>query len=556
MTAKRISFVLLALLIGTFYQAEAQTINAASCNSADVQAAFNAVTNSTTTVNIPAGTCTWTGSVTLTVPSGNTLLSVFGAGNLTTVGGGDVTVIVDNSTSGNPLLTISTNSSSTAYFRLAGITFEGGSGAVKYNGIIGVYGSSANVRVDHIHINTTTYSPGETSAGVHFGGCIFGVTDHSIFDNSSGSVNNSTHEDNGQTCFGDTLGVGDQSWAHSTSLGSASFMFMENNVFNSGVGNDCTFGGRFVARFNTFNMPTPGPSLQTHPTGGGGRIRGCRAWEIYQNQFDAIAGSYVNTGFWMSSGTGVVWGNTFPSSSTGGGTGYRNAIQALDMRANSTTYSQTAPPAGWGYCGTAKTGSASNWDGNTNSSGYPCLDQPARGVGDLLQGGFTSDGSGSNNVCDVTSGQCAAGNYNGSWPNEALEPLYEWTDNYSPVPDNPSDVFSASAGSFTQNQDYYLWCNASAYNTGCTTFNGTAGVGSGTLASRPSTCTTGVAYWATDQGNWNQSGSGGQGELFKCTATNTWTLFYTPYTYPHPLTATTSKSTGPSAPSGLQAVFN
>ena len=28
---------------------------------------------------------------------------------------------------------------------------------------------------------------------------------------------------------------------------------------------------------------------------------------------------------------------------------------------------------------------------------------------------------------------------------------------------------------------------------------------------------------------------GTQGELFKCTATNTWTIYYTPYTYPHPL---------------------
>jgi len=44
-----------------------------------------------------------------------------------------------------------------------------------------------------------------------------------------------------------------------------------------------------------------------------------------------------------------------------------------------------------------------------------------------------------------------------------------------------------------------------------------------------------VGYWATDQGSWNQSGSGGQGVLYKCTATNTWTLYYTPYTYPHPL---------------------
>ena len=37
------------------------------------------------------------------------------------------------------------------------------------------------------------------------------------------------------------------------------------------------------------------------------------------------------------------------------------------------------------------------------------------------------------------------------------------------------------------------------------------------------------------QGSWNQRGSGQQGQLYVCTSTDTWTLHYTPYTYPHPL---------------------
>lgn len=71
----------------------------------------------------------------------------------------------------------------------------------------------------------------------------------------------------------------------------------------------------------------------------------------------------------------------------------------------------------------------------------------------------------------------------------------------------------------------------------------------GTLANMPSTCTVNQGYLATDQGSWNQSKSGGQGVLYKCTATNTWTLYYTPYTYPHPLIAGGST---PSAPTQLQ----
>jgi hypothetical protein len=158
------------------------------------------------------------------------------------------------------------------------------------------------------------------------------------------------------------------------------------------------------------------------------------------------------------------------------------------------------------------------------------------GAGQLLVNDFP-------NVLNKSTGTIA-------WPNQAVEPIYEWMNNYSLVPSNPSFLTANDDSSaLKQNSDYYDWCDASS-QSGCTSFNGTVGVGSGTLASRPSTCTTGVAYWATDQGNWNQSGSGGQGELFKCTATNTWTLIYTPYTYPHPLTGTQGPTVG--VPANLQ----
>jgi hypothetical protein len=550
---KFLSFQILSLgiLTSAISTAAAQTITAATCNASDVQTAFNAVTASTTTVKLPAGTCTWTTQVKLTIPNGSATLSILGAGNLSTTGGGDQTVIVDNYASSNSPLIITTNSTTSSQVRLAGVTFEGGaSGDTKYTGFVQILGSSQNIRLDHSHFNTSTYgSSGANSSGVQYNGCTYGVVDHSIFDEAADSTSNAVRAYNSGTCFGDSLGIGDQSWAHSTSLGSSSFLFIESNVFNNGASDDCTNGGRFVFRFNTFNATTPAPSVQTHPTGGAGRIRGCRAWEVYENTFTATADNYMNAGIWISSGTGVVWGNTFPSSSAGGGTGYRSAIELLDMRANSSTYPQTAPPGGWGYCGTAQTGTASNWDQDTNSSGYACLDQPGRGIGDFLTGGFSSDGSGSNNACDSTQNPGGCSSNTGQWVNEALEPIYEWTDNYSPVPNNPSAVLSVDEGTFTANKDYYLWCSASS-QAGCTSFTGTSGVGSGTLAARPSTCTTGVAYWATDQGNWNASGNGGQGELFKCTATNTWTLFYTPYTYPHPLTSTTATPQPPASVSG------
>lgn len=532
--------------------ATAQTITAASCSASDVQAAFNSVSTSTTTINIPACPKTgWASQVKLTIPSGNTnVVSLLGAGSLTTTGGGDATIIGDNDSSdSNPILAIVDNQIN-GTFRMAGLTFEDGtSPSIKYNGVVSVTAVSPNIRVDHSHFNTSASG----SSMLQWQGCAYGVVDHSVFDGSG--VTNAVRAYNSGSCNGDALGIGDQSWTIATGLGSANFLFMENNVFNGGASDDCTKGGRFVSRFNTFNSTAPAPTVQTHPTGGAGRERGCRAWEVYQNQFNAVSGNYISDGFFVSSGTGVVWGNTIPSSSANGGTGYHDFIRVLSMRRNNTTYTQSPAPTGWGYCGTSFNGTGSNWDQNAiASSGYHCLDQPGQGAGDLITGGFTSDGSGSNNIANSSTG-CASSS-SCAWPRQAQEPIYEWMDNYSLVPSNPSVLFANNdTTAFTQNVDYYDWCNASS-QSGCTSFTGAAGVGSGLLAARPATCTTGVAYWATDQGNWNQSGSGGQGELFKCTATNAWTLFYVPYIYPHPLITNSSSSSGmtPAAPLSLQGI--
>jgi hypothetical protein len=79
-----------------------------------------------------------------------------------------------------------------------------------------------------------------------------------------------------------------------------------------------------------------------------------------------------------------------------------------------------------------------------------------------------------------------------------------------------------------------------------TSFDGTSGTGCGTLAGRPATCTpgdgSGPGYWATDQSCSDLSGLVGaahssniEGTLYRCSATDTWTEYFTPHTYPHPL---------------------
>jgi hypothetical protein len=150
-----------------------------------------------------------------------------------------------------------------------------------------------------------------------------------------------------------------------------------------------------------------------------------------------------------------------------------------------------------------------------------------------------------------TPGGCGSGVFTGVWPNEALEPVYEWGNIWNPVSGFPSTFIDNAYSTTTifPNQDYYAYTltwNGTAFVG--TPFNGTVGTGIGTLAARPATCTAGVGYWANDQGSWNTTNTAGpvsatvgiQGVLYKCTATNVWTLFYTPQTFPHPLDTTSS----------------
>jgi hypothetical protein len=75
-----------------------------------------------------------------------------------------------------------------------------------------------------------------------------------------------------------------------------------------------------------------------------------------------------------------------------------------------------------------------------------------------------------------------------------------------------------------------------------------AGVTVGT--SLPGTCTVGRAYWKTNEGEWNSLQAGPDGRLYRCTATNTWTVYYTPYTYPHPWQG--SGAQPPAAPTNVR----
>jgi hypothetical protein len=367
---------------------------------------------------------------------------------------------------------------------------------------------------------------------------------------------------------------------------------------------DLFSASRVVRRNNTLYGVGP---VEVHATGHSGGDRGARSVESYRNTFSPLPGQ-ATPPFTMedvSSGTYLVWGNTSEANNLQQGL-YFNVTR----KGEQTYVGGTGSPADWGYCngprstgtvttvGTAVTRSTgtnfnvlwpaatpiringvnyaissvadtnnltltatagnqpvavayslgSTYDGNTDYLGYPCIDQPGRGIGLLLVGDFPT--------------KFLNGTSDPNWPSQALEPIYVWMNSFAawnPCCGGSTYNDSVSGGRVVAGRDYYK--QASSINTcvtpgtTCTPFDGTkvdtvvgtansGGAGWGLIANRPDNCTLGTSYWATDEGEWDSSnGATADGKLYVCTATGTpgtWTARYgdnatgLPYTYPHP----------------------
>jgi hypothetical protein len=154
---------------------------------------------------------------------------------------------------------------------------------------------------------------------------------------------------------------------------------------------------------------------------------------------------------------------------------------------------------------------------------YRCLialDQPGRGKGDLLKVRAQGD---TVSYYNTITGEPA-------WPHQLLEPIYCWNNSVNGTMNSPVATVASPYPTVRENRDYYNYA-APADGTQA------VGVGSGTLADRPSKCTPGVGYWATDQNT-----------LYQCSSPNTWKVYYEPYTYPHPLVSGQPMRTPPGAP--------
>jgi hypothetical protein len=350
-------------------------IPASDCTATSVRRAIGRAADGDT-VAVPAGTCSWTS--TLTVTKG---ITIAGAGI-------DQTILLDNvprDPGGNgPMLVFEVPRPKRP--RLTGITFRPGKiTQASNNGNVIIGNTTETFRVDHVKFDDTLATAQLTSYDAT------GVIDHCEFLSSHNSEAirpwHQRWKGGGEW--------GDNSWAQPTNLGTAEAVYIEDNVFTVAGAPlaqiDSQAGGRVVVRRNTFRA---GAAVANHGTESSQRYRSARSFEVYENTFECCdLGQTAFAAIFIRGGTGVIFNNTLRGYAGGG-----HLLKADTFRVGS-------PFVPWGQC-TGK----NPWDGNAGPAGYPCLDQPGRGPGDLLRG----DPPVNSRTRTV------------AWPRQAPEPIYVW----------------------------------------------------------------------------------------------------------------------------------
>ena len=500
--------------------ARADTHNAASCSYADVSAAITAASSGDTVI-VPSGTATWNSTMSIT------------KGIILKGAGIDQTTIVSNITdsSGGIIKYQPASPSLNEPFRLTGFTLNGNSMSncvYLYNGSLTAV---TKIRIDHNKLE----NPGGTNAGrcIFRLGTLYGVYDNNTFLQGQPSS--------------DGWDGGVAEWGNQTrTFGDANTIFYEDNTMTLTsmlVFTDGGQGGRYVLRYNNCTNTSTNmyPCFDMHgnqPSGVYAHMMG----EVYGNKINL--GTHYGTMLDHRGGQVLVFFNKV----TSGGSVASKVRDEYDDNMYGEGYLQK--PTNSYYWNSRYNGTLFGTAVIINETGVA-----TGGGSNYLSGsGFsTSYGRGVYGI-KITSG---AGSGQSRNITAATTTQYTVSPNWTTIPDSTSHYSINDCWNYDGVQE-----NREFYNHQ-TSFNGTVGMGCGPLSSRPTTCTVGVAYWATSQdctqvadANCGINPSSPlSGTLYKCTATNTWTSYYTPYTYPHPLRTsgpTADDTTPPSAPPAVR----
>ncbi len=442
-------------------------IYAASCEQADVQAAIDSAVDGDT-VMVPAGECTWT-TFSIRTPSVQIVQKA-----ITLQGAGiDKTVITDSTGSLVKEVPLSIDGQEGKPWRVTGFTFKGADTDIDYKGVIVVDGTSKSWRIDHCKF----YDLKTTAIRTY--GHTYGVIDHNEFIRQYVESDiYITHDGWGGESYGDG------SWNSPLSLGTEQAIYIEDNTFTWNGGDtalmllDAKAGGRLVFRYNTVYES----GLGSHGTESGGRNRSVRSYEIYNNEFIRSITQSRWTVFHIRGGTGVIFNNTITGNYNSLATvanfrdyhafnvwGTCDGTNPYDVN-DGVTYDSGTHTGGDGE--SVLTSSDKNWISdqwigyslhNLDKNDSSIITSNTENTITVVPDGYAEDviwDTGDSfiilraSICIDQIGR-STGNLlsddNPQWPQQALEPLYEWNNTINGKDAN----IKSTSPHIQENRDYY-----------------------------------------------------------------------------------------------------
>jgi hypothetical protein len=537
----------------------------AGASVADVQAAINAASDGAV-ITLAAGSYTWGSYVSFSQTKGITLICASAPATAPPWGASTTAPCTINVASVSDIIGLTTYSGANNHlYRISGFTFDAtsrGTNAVQVGSISfggpptgGASGVLSQVRIDHnsflnYYKGSDVILFGDTTGS----GLVYGVADHNYL-RSADYVAFMVFI----TCGEGTLSCSLVP-AQPVALGTANNFFIEDNTIiwdamtnNSAAGCIDTDGAAsLVMRHNSSTNCLWSHHRENY---GGGSINS----EFYNNTVTLNSNATGDegtpgnpstiTGYRMyhnqGAGTSIFFNNTF-----GVPAGNAHSIEVMSMlNYRDTDAASEAVRAG------ACDGTMSNFgpwhisDGDRKPSGtwygYPCWHMASRGNSGEYRPIYVWNNQWQDGAGGIANGSQAGFN----WPDiGGIQP-----DGSFPQTNCTAVPATGTCGYYSvhvkANREYYVAVSNSPNDTPTSPFNGSTGMGFGPTANRPATCTqssentfggnAGTGYFDTTTST-----------LYTCGTTG-WVVYYTPYTYPHPLV---NSGASPTAPTHLAAV--